>query len=162
MYLSMGKYEQAVSSAKESSDSKAIGAGALAAHALAAQSQNPAEQERLYLDAVEMAAACEEESPRAQASFDAWVLGTLYVKRGETEKAVALFNEAVALGYGTTLPQGTDGLEFASYLLGWEAFKDEDARDPDHELIQGKITDWQKAKKGASLREFLEYLEEPK
>jgi hypothetical protein len=159
LYLSMDMYEQALSSAKESSDSRAIGAGVLAASTLAEQSQDLVDKERLYLDAVELAANCKEDIPRAMASFDAWWLGMTYLTREETKKAWALFNEGVTLGYGTTLPLGNDGLLLCSGQLGLDAFKDDDAEEPDHELIQENISEWRKFKMGASLREVLKKLE---
>jgi hypothetical protein len=40
-----------------------------------------------------------------------------------------------------------------------DAFKDDDAEEPDHELIQENISEWRKFKMGASLREVLKKLE---
>jgi hypothetical protein len=164
--LKEGDYIGAVQSARMTESSRGKGAGALAAHALTREAE-----EREDLDGklnwakveVRFALDCNEELPRASAAFDAAVIGTWPLNRGDKpEESVIWLMAAVVLGYSSreTL-QGRDGMELAALNLGIEfgALENEDHSEEHSELIQNLLTKFENAIEESECFEVDEYLD---
>ena len=157
--LSEHLYDSALKYAQLSKSSEGRGAGVLAARALASETDDRKLAIEFRAIGVELAFSCKEDIPRAQAAFDAWLIGTEYAQLGNKRHAVVFFRAAMVLGYSSSnLLEGFDALDFAASEFGIDALDDR-GEEINHSVIRDELDPWQGILERTPIRRLLDELD---